>query len=199
MRELRVAVIALIWFTVLTGIVYPLAVTGVAQLVFRDQANGSLIVRNGHVVGSSLIGQQFSDPRYFWSRPSATTPFPYNSASSSGSNYGPLNPDLQKAVEQRMRALRAADPGNTQRVPVDLITSSASGLDPHISPAAASFQAARVARLRNLPLENVQRLIEAHTAKRQWGFLGEPTVNVLELNLALDQSHAPTGRASWRP
>jgi potassium-transporting ATPase KdpC subunit len=187
MREhIRPALVLLALFTVLTGVIYPLVVTGIAQLVFPRQANGSLIVKDGTPVGSSLIGQPFDDPKYFWSRPSATTPFPYNAGSSSGSNLSPTNPDLVKAVQGRVDALRAADPENTAPVPVDLVTASASGLDPHISPASALYQVHRVAKARKLDEAVVQRLVEQHTEGRWLGVLGEPRVNVLELNLALD-------------
>jgi potassium-transporting ATPase KdpC subunit len=184
--HLRAALVSLIVLTVITGIVYPLVVTGIAQVVFPHQANGSLIVKDGKVVGSALIGQPFDDPKYFWSRPSATSPFPYNAGSSSGSNLSPTNPDLVKAVQARVDALRAADPGNTAPVPVDLVTASASGLDPHISPAAALYQVSRLARARKLEPQAVQQLIDRHTEGRFLGLLGEPRVNVLELNLALD-------------
>ncbi len=184
--HLRPALMCLIIFTVITGVVYPLVVTGIAQVLFPVQANGSLIVRDGMVLGSTLIGQPFDDPRYFWGRPSATTPFGYNAGASSGSNLSPTNPDLVKAVQGRVEALRAADPGNTAPVPVDLVTASGSGLDPHISPAAALYQVSRVARERKFSRETVLTLVERHTEGRFWGLLGEPRVNVLALNLALD-------------
>jgi K+-transporting ATPase ATPase C chain len=183
---LRPALVLLALFTLLTGVVYPLAITEIAQVAFHDQANGSLLVVNGKVLGSKLIGQPFDDPKYFWSRPSATTPFPYNAASSTGSNQGPTNPVLADVVKARVAALHAADPGNAAPVPVDLVTASGSGLDPHISPAAAEFQIARVARVRRLPPERVRALVAAHTEGRTLGVLGDPRVNVLELDLALD-------------
>jgi potassium-transporting ATPase KdpC subunit len=186
-RELRTAFLVLVALTGLTGVAYPLAVTGLAQLLFPSQANGSLIVEDGHVRGSVWIGQSFDDPRYFWSRPSATAPFPNNAAASSGSNLGPLNDALRDAVKGRVEALRAADPGNTAPVPVDLVTASASGLDPHISPAAAAYQSARVARVRGLDRAQVDALVAEHTEGRFLGLLGEPRVNVLALNLALDR------------
>jgi K+-transporting ATPase ATPase C chain len=183
---LRPALLLFLVMSVLTGILYPLVVTGIAQLIFPRQAAGSLVNRDGRAIGSSLIGQSFTAPEYFWSRLSATTPQPYNGTASGGSNLGPLNPALLAAVTARIAALRAADPGNSSPVPVDLVTASASGLDPDISVAAAQFQAARVARVRGLPLARVQALIAAHTAGRLLAVLGEPRVNVLELNLALD-------------
>ena len=182
----RPALVLFVALTVLTGIAYPLAVTGIGQAVFAEQAAGSLIARNGQPVGSSLIGQQFSDPKYLWGRPSATSPTPYNASASGGSNLGPLNPALTDAVKARVEALRAADPGNTAAVPVDLVTASASGLDPHISAAGAQFQAARIARVRRLPVQTVQQLMAKHTEGRLFGLLGEPRVNVLQFNLALD-------------
>ena len=186
----RPALVTFAVLTALTGIVYPLVVTGIGQVAFPEQAAGSLIVRDGKPVGSSLIGQNFSDPKYVWGRPSATGPMPYNASNSSGSNQGPLNPALSDAVKGRIEALRAADPGNTAPVPVDLVTASASGLDPHISLASAQYQAARVAKARNLPLPQVQQLIEKHSEGRLFGFLGEPRVNVLQLNLALDATRS---------
>jgi K+-transporting ATPase KdpC subunit len=176
----------LLIFTILTGLVYPLVVTGIAQLVFPRQANGSLILNNGQVAGSSLIGQPFDDPKYFWGRLSATGPYPYNAASSFGSNLGPTNPALLDEVKARIAALKAADPGNTQPIPVDLVTSSGSGLDPDISVAAALYQLPRVARVRGLSESAVRALVDKYTQGRQLGFLGEPRVNFLELNLALD-------------
>ena len=172
--------------TVLTGGVYPLIVTGIARALFPAEAAGSILERDGHAVGSSLIGQSFTDPGHFWSRPSATTPQPYNGSASTGSNLGPLNPALLDAVKVRLAALRAADPGNAAPVPADLVTASASGLDPHISLAAAYYQAARVARARGLDVGRVRALIAAHGEGRLLGILGEPRVNVLELNLAVD-------------
>jgi K+-transporting ATPase ATPase C chain len=183
---IRNALMLLLALTTLTGVIYPLLVTGVAQVVFPARSNGSLIVRGGKPIGSELIGQPFSDPKYFWSRPSATAPFADNSAASSGSNLGPTNPALADAVKQRINALRAADPGNTKPVPVDLVTASGSGLDPHISPAAVAYQVARVARARNMPESEVEKRVAAATERRTFGVLGEPRVNVLELNLALD-------------
>jgi potassium-transporting ATPase KdpC subunit len=184
--QLRPVIVSLAIFTLLTGVIYPLVVTGFSQLVFPHQANGSLIVQNGQVVGSELIGQSFDDPRYFWGRISASSPYPYNAAASTGSNLGPSNPALTAEVKARIAALKAADPTNTAPIPVDLVTSSGSGLDPNISIAAANYQVARVARIRGLSLEVVQALVGQFTAGRQLGVLGEPRVNVLELNLALD-------------
>jgi K+-transporting ATPase ATPase C chain len=182
----RPALVLFAVLTVLTGVAYPLVVTGIGQVAFPEQSAGSLILRDGKAVGSSLIGQNFSDPKYVWGRPSATGPYPNNATASSGSNQGPLNPALTDAVKGRIEALRAADPSNTAAVPVDLVTASASGLDPHISVAGAVYQAARVAKARNLPLQQVQQLIEQHTEGRLFGLLGEPRVNVLQFNLALD-------------
>ncbi len=185
-RELRIAMVLFLLLTVVTGVVYPGLVTLVAAVAFPDQASGSLVRVEGKLVGSRLIGQSFSSPRYFWGRPSATGPAPNNGAVSSGSNQGPLNPALVVAVESRVAALRAADPGNQRPVPVDLVTAAASGLDPHISVAAAEFQVPRVARERGLPEARVHALVSAATDGRTLGVLGEPRVNVLELNLALD-------------
>jgi K+-transporting ATPase ATPase C chain len=186
MNQLRPALVAFVLMTVLTGIVYPLLVTGVGQIFFPAQANGSVLVQDGEAVGSSLIGQPFDDPKYFWSRLSATSPQPYNSASSSGSNQGPLSDTLLDAVRGRLDALKTADPTNTLPVPVDLVTASGSGLDPNISPAAARYQVGRVARARGLSEATVQGLVARYTRGRQWGILGEPVVDVLSLNLALD-------------
>jgi K+-transporting ATPase ATPase C chain len=184
---IRPAVSLFVLLTVVTGVVYPLAVTGVATLAFPAQAAGSLVTRNGQVVGSSLIGQNFSDPRYFWGRPSATSPMPYNGANSSGSNQGPSNPALVDAVKGRVAALQAADPGNHTPVPVDLVTASGSGLDPEISLAAAEYQVARVARARGLAPDIVKSLVARQTTERLFGLLGERRVNVLQINLELDQ------------
>jgi K+-transporting ATPase ATPase C chain len=190
--QLRSAFLMLLILTVITGVLYPLVVTGIAQVIFPHQANGSLIVIDGKVYGSELIGQQFDDPKYFWGRLSATGTFPYNAfnaenlTASSGSNYGPLNPALMETVQARVNALKAADPQNTTPVPVDLVTASGSGLDPHISVAAALYQVNRVASARGLSDAEVTSLVEAYTQGRQLGFLGEPRVNVLLLNLALD-------------
>ena len=174
--------------TLLTGVAYPLATWGIAQLAFPAAANGSLVVAGGKPIASSLIGQPFSDPRYFWSRPSATSPMPYNGAASSGSNQGPRNPALADAVRSRIEMLRAVDPSNGAAVPADLVTASASGLDPHISVAAAEFQLARVARTRGLGVESVRAILEQNTEGRTFGLLGEPRVNVVLLNLALDRA-----------
>ena len=184
---IRPAVTLFILLSVITGLIYPLLVTGIGQALFPEQAAGSLIERDGKLVGSQLIGQPFTDPKYFWGRPSATGPYPYNAAASGGSNLGPLNPALKEAVESRVKALRAADSGNVAPAPVDLVTASASGLDPHISPAAADYQIARVARVRGLAPEIVRSLVTEQTEDRQWGIFGEPRINVLELNLALDR------------
>lgn len=185
-EHMRPALTMLAILTLLTGLVYPLAVTGLAQLFFPHQANGSLVVRDGKVIGSELIGQYFDEPKYFWGRPSATSPLPYHAAASGGSNLGPTNPILIERIKARVAALRAADPGNDVPVPVDLVTTSGSGLDPHISPAAAEYQVKRVARARGLDEGAVTALVAQYTEERQFGFLGERRVNVLRLNLALD-------------
>jgi K+-transporting ATPase ATPase C chain len=193
LKQLKPAIVSLLLFTLITGVIYPLVVTGIAQVVFPRQANGSLIIQDGKAVGSELIGQQFDDPKYFWGRLSATGDFPYNAfnaetlTGSSGSNYGPLNPALFKATQARIDALKAADPSNTAAIPVDLVTASGSGLDPHISIAAAYYQVQRVAQARGLSEDAVKSLVDKNTLGRQFGFLGEPTVNVLQLNLALDK------------
>lgn len=183
---LRPALVSLAILSLLTGVLYPALITGIAQVIFPHQANGSLILQNGQMVGSSLIGQQVTDPCFFWGRPSATSPYPYNAAASSGSNLGPTNPLLTTEVEARIVALKSADPSNTAPIPVDLVTSSGSGLDPDISKAAAEYQVPRVARCRGLNEADVQALVENYTHGRTFGILGEPRVNVLELNLALD-------------
>jgi K+-transporting ATPase ATPase C chain len=188
LTHLKQSLIMLVLFTALTGVLYPLAVTGVAQLVMPWRANGSLLESGGKAVGSELIGQPFSDAKHFWSRPSATSPYPHNARSSSGSNLGPTNPALADAVSARIKALREADPSNSAQVPADLVTASASGLDPHISPAAAEYQVERVARARNMDAARLRTIVARHTEGRQLGFLGEPTVNVLALNLDLDAS-----------
>ncbi|MBS1132177.1 MAG: transporting ATPase, KdpC subunit [Proteobacteria bacterium] len=183
---LRPAVSLFVLLTAVTGVVYPLAVTGVAKVAFPEAADGSLIVKDGKAVGSSLIGQNFSNPKYFWGRPSATSPMPYNASSSSGSNQGPLNPALVDTVKGRIEALKAADPDNKLPIPADLVNASASGLDPHISPEAAAYQVTRVAGQRHLLPADVKALVSQHTEGRQWGVFGEPRVNVLQLNIALD-------------
>ena len=185
-NTLKISLVLFLLMTLLTGVMYPLLVTAAAQLVFPHQSNGSLITQNGHVVGSELIGQSFDRPEYFWGRLSATSGQAYNAAASSGSNYSVMNPNLEKQASDRIAALKAADPQNDLPVPVDLVTASGSGLDPHISVAAAQYQAGRVARARGLPIENVQALIDRYTAGRFLGLLGEPRVNVLALNMALD-------------
>jgi K+-transporting ATPase ATPase C chain len=192
-NDLRAAVVLLGGLALLTGIFYPLAVTGIAQVVFPSAASGSLLVVDGRVHGSSLIGQPFSAPGYFWSRPSATSLVPYNAAASAGSNLGPTNPALMAAVQERVAALRAADPGLTGPVPVDLVTASASGLDPDISGAAALVQVPRVARVRGLREELLRQLVHTHIEGRALGFLGEPRVNVLALNVALDRLRLQSG------
>jgi K+-transporting ATPase ATPase C chain len=189
LKLIRPAVCLLAMMTLLLGIVYPLVIVGAARAAFPHQAAGSLIYRDGKLIGSKLIGQSFSDPKYFWGRLSATTPQPYNSLASTASNSGPLNPALLDAVKASAKALHDADPDNRQPIPVDLVTASASGLDPEISPAAAEYQAARVARARHLELAQVEALIKSHERERLWGFIGERRINVLELNLALDRLH----------
>lgn len=186
MNQIKPAIMMLLWLSLLTGVAYPLLVTGIAQAVFPRQANGSLIVKDGKAVGSSLIGQPFDDPKYFWGRLSATAPYGYNAGASAGSNLGPMNPSLRAATKARIEALREADPGNPAPVPVDLATASGSGLDPHITPAAAFYQVARIARTRGLDETRVRQLVEAHVEGRHVGVLGEARVNVLRLNLALD-------------
>jgi K+-transporting ATPase ATPase C chain len=192
LKQFRPAIVSLLLLTLITGVIYPLVVTGIAQVVFPAQANGSIIVKDGKAVGSALIGQQFDAPKYFWGRLSATSTFPYNAynaealTGSSGSNYGPLNQALFDAVKARAEALRAADPANTAPIPVDLVTASGSGLDPHVSVAAALYQVSRVAKARGMSEDAVRALVDKYTTGRQFGFLGEPVVNVLELNLALD-------------
>jgi K+-transporting ATPase ATPase C chain len=184
--QIRPALVSLALFSALLGLGYPVVITGIAHGLFSRQAHGSLVLRGGRPAGSELIGQPFTDPKYFWGRPSATTPFPYNAQASSGSNLGPTNPALKETVRARIEALRAADPGNTSPVPVDLVTASASGLDPHISPAAAEFQVRRVARARRADEAAVRALVARFIEDRQAGVLGEPRVNVLELNLVMD-------------
>jgi len=186
-KQIKPAVLILAIFTVVTGVLYPLAITAVGQMVFPHSANGSIVFRNGRPVGSSLIGQEFSDPKYFWGRPSATSPTGYNPLPSSGSNLGPLNPALRERVEARVKMLQDADPENKSLIPVDLVTASASGLDPHISLAGALYQVPRVARARGVSQEQIVRLVKENTTGRLAGVFGEPVVNVLQLNLALDQ------------
>ena len=186
---LRPALTLFVVLSIVTGIIYPLVTTGIAKVLFTERAGGSIITKDGKPIGSAIIGQNFADPKHFWGRPSATSPQPYNGSASGGSNLGPLNPALTDAVKGRVDAIKAADPGNTKPVPADLVTASGSGLDPHISPEAAKYQAIRVAKIRGLPPEKVMALIEQHTEDRQWGIFGEPRVNVLELNLALDSLH----------
>lgn len=186
-RQIKPALTIFVTLTIITGVVYPLAITAVAQLVFPHQANGSILVQNGKPVGSTLIGQESSDPKYFWGRPSATSPAGYNPLPSSGSNLGPLNPALRERVEARVKMLQGADPENKSPIPVDLVTTSASGLDPHISVAGALYQVPRVARVRGVPQDQVLRLVKENTTGRFAGLIGEPVVNVLPLNIALDQ------------
>ena len=193
LKQLRTSIIAIVLFTVLTGVFYPFLVTGIAQLVFPERANGSLIHKDGKLLGSELIGQPFSDPKYFWSRPSATGPFAYNAGASSGSNYGPINQSYLDGVQKRIQDLRTADPQNYKPIPVDLVTASGSGLDPHISVAAALYQLPRVSRVRGLNQDKLRSLVVQFTEGKQLGFLGEPRVNVLKLNLALDVMQSPSG------
>jgi potassium-transporting ATPase KdpC subunit len=188
-RLIRPAVSLLIVMTLILGILYPLAITGISKLAFGGEADGSLIYKGGNLIGSTLIGQSFSDPKYFWGRPSATSPQPYNGLASSGSNLGPLNPALLDQVKANQKSLHDADPDNQWAIPVDLVAASGSGLDPEISVAAARYQAARVARARNVPLSQVEDLIKAHQQERLFGFIGEQRVNVLTINMALDQLH----------
>jgi K+-transporting ATPase ATPase C chain len=204
--QIRPAIVALLLLTLVTGVLYPLAVTGIAAVAFPHQAGGSVIVTpDGKAVGSSLIGQSFDDPRYFWPRPSATAPIPYTAfngekgTSSTGSNQGPTNPALIQSVKDRFEALHKADPTNTAAIPVDLVTASASGLDPHISPAAAEYQVPRVARARGMSENSLRQLVATHTEGRQLGVLGEPRVNVLELNLALDRAGSPATNPAEKP
>ena len=187
LQSLRPAIVLFILLSVITGMAYPLATTAVGYWFLPKQASGSLIEKDGNVIGSILIGQNFTEPQYFWGRPSATAPYPNNAAASSGSNLGPLNPALADAVKARVAALKKADPDNILPVPVDLVTTSASGLDPHISPAAAIYQVSRVAKLRNLSVDDVQALVDENTKGRQWRIFGEPRVNVLLLNIALNK------------
>lgn len=185
LKQIRPAIVSLFILTLITGVAYPALITGIGQVLFPAQANGSVIVQNGQVIGSSLIGQQFEEPKYFWGRLSATAPA-YNAAASSGSNLGPTNPALMAAAQARIDALKAADPANTLPIPIDLVTASGSGLDPQISPAAAEYQVGRVARARGLDEAKVRALVAQFSTGRLLGILGEPTVNVLQLNLALD-------------
>jgi K+-transporting ATPase ATPase C chain len=193
-QTIRPAALLFVVLTIITGIVYPLVTTGIGQWLMPKQAGGSLIEKDGKLVGSTLIGQNFTEAKYFWGRPSATAPYPNNAAASTGSNLGPLNPALAEAVKGRVAALKNADPDNSQPIPVDLVTTSASGLDPHISPAAAYYQINRVAKARGLSPETVQALINNNTEGRQWGVLGEPRVNVLLLNIALDNATKTSAR-----
>ena len=196
MEQMKTALILLIAFTVLTGLLYPLAVTGFAQLLFPAKANGSLMKQNDKVIGSRLIGQFFSSPAYFWGRPSATSPYPYNGEASSGSNLGPTNPNFLATVKERIFQLKEATPQNNDSIPVDLVTASGSGLDPDISPYAAFYQAARIAKARNLSEEEVKKIIQEHIKNRTLGLLGEPRINVLELNLALDRLRMSHGQST---
>lgn len=186
-ETVRPAFTLLLVMTLLTGVIYPLAITGITQVLFPSQANGSILFYGDKVVGSELIGQDFNDPSYFWGRPSATSPLPYNPVASAGSNLGPTNPVLIAQIQARLDALKSVDPNNPMSVPVDLVTASASGLDPHISPAAAYYQVARIARLRNLSETDLRQLVNEHIIPRSLGILGEPRINVLQLNIALDE------------
>ena len=188
MKDIIIAIRLFIALTIVTGALYPLVVTGIAQTAFKSQANGSLKTRNGTVVGSNLIGQQYDDPKYLWGRPSATSPVPYNAASSSGSNQGPTNPDFVKAIQDRVKTLKDADPTNTQAIPTDLVTASGSGLDPHISLESAEYQLSRIAKARGVEDSKLKELVSRLTEKRTFGVLGEPVVNVLLFNLALDNN-----------
>ncbi len=192
--QMKIAALMLVVLSALTGVVYPLLITGLSLVLFPSQANGSLLMKEGRAVGSRLVGQPFTEPKYFWGRLSATGPFAYNAAASSGSNLGPTNEALAKAVAGRVAELRAADPGNKSPIPVDLVTASGSGLDPHISPASALFQVSRVARVRGIQEGQVREIVERHTTGRLLGFLGEPVVNVLLVNLDLDAIHPTTDR-----
>ena len=191
MKDFIIAIRLFIVLTILTGVIYPLAVTGIAQAGFKNQANGSLIMKDGNVIGSKLIGQQFDDPKYLWGRPSATSPVPYNAASSGGSNLGPTNPALKDGLTAAVKTFRDADPGNTNPVPTELVTASGSGVDPHISVASAEFQLSRIAKARNVPDSKLKELVVQLTEPRTFGLLGEPVVNVLEFNLALDNNMKP--------
>lgn len=198
-RHLRTAIITLAVFTLLTGLIYPLAITGLAQVLFPAQANGSLIREHGKIIGSALIGQQFTGPKYFWSRPSATEPYPYNAAASSGANYGPMNPVFLAKVKARVARLKKADPGYKHPIPADLVTSSGSGLDPEISIASALYQLPRVAEARHMSVKEVRSLIRKYTEGRFLGLLGEPGVNVLKLNLALDRAQSQQDSTTSTP
>ena len=186
-EQIKPAILSFLVLTIITGILYPLFVTGFAQVFFHNKANGSLVYKDGRPIGSLLIGQPYDDPKYLWGRPSATSPFQYNGASSSGSNLGPSNPALIDAVKERIKALKAVDPDNTNPIPIDLVTSSASGLDPHISLSTAYYQIPRVARLRGLPQDTIETIVRKHTKGRLLGIIGEPVVNALEVNLELDE------------
>jgi len=196
LQEIKISLLVLLVFTVITGLIYPFIVTLIAQYLYPWQANGSLIEQDNQIIGSALIGQSFTDPDYFWGRPSATTPYPYNAASSSGSNLGPLNPDFLNAVKDRVAALKKIDGENTVAIPVDLVTASGSGLDPEISPLAAMYQVPRIARQRHLPEKEIQQLIEEQIQARKWALLGEPRVNVLQLNIALNHLRTKHARST---